>query len=1382
MKTSKRFLSAVLALIMAFSVWSVGFSQTAVAATVITPESTGLEPIVLEPIERPVVKFYCTEVTRVAAASGSTEPGTTIVKATPSGVPELSGSWASQAYAGETPAATRVTFETTAAGISIQKITASNNTVTFEPIQYSPPGKYYVDIKAGSAHVGEAITFTVDYIWTDGRTYQEKCVTYVESIVTGGSYVEMEYTWKPYHGNAGWYRGMASPSTRILGKGVYYEQPLDTMAQTAYGIYNVATASYLENTATNYDTAIHRISESDSAAVFDDPRDDRRYDVFIPGTPITHVYIDASKTSTLSDINLRMDMNIGRDSGDKHSNDWAQETALLDSYVYTGLIKSHPGSYTNNADAANLLGYTLPDKIVRGCKQPYEDGHGSTDIATVTKGGNIGENIGTLNFRGAVSNFKDGDSFTIINRYYRYFRASAAHVTITPNVPMSIVFHFVDKGELKEMIDFVMGSEPTSPLIRNSQKGTNPQAWYYKSGFANFQNAYTEALRVYNDPKATATEISDVVKSLKTAYNGLILDSADYTEVNKLLPLAKEIIAKSDCYPDVYTKRVQEAIDMVKKGYNILYQPAVDTMARNLKYAIDNVVAYAGDYTAVRNAIARFEKLDGAYYTTESWRKVKDAIAMVEYGLDATAQDVIDGYAKAINDAIDKLVAFVADFSKLQEYVNQANNINKSHYINAALLTTPLKNAQAAIDDNAVTPWKLERQAEVDALADALKKRLDGLILRSANLTNLKAAVEKTIMGNPAYYDADVLAEYNALVLEGQGLIETSGLTILDQGEIDAKTKEITDKYNELLATYDVPVDTSALEIALEKASLIDKKNYVDDEAFANFEKVVQEGKDLLMSDLTEDSGDEIQAAAKAIEDALLAITPNGADLSSVYAVSGRLSSMSMEKIDVVTYVDSELGTVQLAKYDQADIDTIQAKITAFISAKDYTTEDAQEIADFVSEINVDIATLRPTSYHMYLDKATDEYEDADPSCATTATWLDYQEAYYDAMALSSDATQDKVNTALVNLVNAKSRLELNPANKDSLKAALDEADKINTDIYENGSALKEFKEAVADGKAIYEDEKLTAFDQKKIDEAAERIRNAISSLNSEGLTPETLLVYLDTLENETTEVVTYDTVALGKEQSIKYNANEIKKIRAEVEAFDSTDPEEIKEFVAQIGAKISALKVYTYDEYLQVAIDEYELMDLTEFADKEEAVAAYTEAYNAAKAIDKNATQEEINTALTNLAEARQKLTDDAYFRAKDGSTTVVDKKNGFIYGLDEGLNNLNGFIDYDGGVVEYITTENGFGTGTVVNFIVNGEVKETYTVLVYGDLTGDGVVDSFDCSVMPYIVNGEVEADDIISLAADLNFDGVVDAFDIAVINAITVGMAELDQTRAL
>ena len=186
MKTTKRILSSVLALVMLFSLCSTGFSASAVESN-----SAILDEIVLEPIARPNVSFTCTPVTRVALAANSLEPGTAIVKATPSGVPELSGSYTAQAYAGETPAATKISFVSNTVGVTPKGITCSNDTVVLSDLSYNN-GTYSCEIVSGTAEAGSAITFTMDYEWTDGNKYQEKCVTFVEKIANGGAYGEAD--------------------------------------------------------------------------------------------------------------------------------------------------------------------------------------------------------------------------------------------------------------------------------------------------------------------------------------------------------------------------------------------------------------------------------------------------------------------------------------------------------------------------------------------------------------------------------------------------------------------------------------------------------------------------------------------------------------------------------------------------------------------------------------------------------------------------------------------------------------------------------------------------------------------------------------------------------------------------------------------------------------------------------------------------------------------------------------------------------------------------------------------------------------------------------------------------------------------------------------
>ena len=100
---------------------------------------------------------------------------------------------------------------------------------------------------------------------------------------------------------------------------------------------------------------------------------------------------------------------------------------------------------------------------------------------------------------------------------------------------------------------------------------------------------------------------------------------------------------------------------------------------------------------------------------------------------------------------------------------------------------------------------------------------------------------------------------------------------------------------------------------------------------------------------------------------------------------------------------------------------------------------------------------------------------------------------------------------------------------------------------------------------------------------------------------------------------------------------------------------------------------------------------------------------------------------------------------------------------------------------MVEYEYLGEYFGTGTVVNFVVDGEVYESYTVVIFGDLNGDGVVDSYDYSVLAAMVNGDIEAEEGTALyfAADLFVDGAVDAYDLSVISAYVNGDAEITQT---
>ena len=78
--------------------------------------------------------------------------------------------------------------------------------------------------------------------------------------------------------------------------------------------------------------------------------------------------------------------------------------------------------------------------------------------------------------------------------------------------------------------------------------------------------------------------------------------------------------------------------------------------------------------------------------------------------------------------------------------------------------------------------------------------------------------------------------------------------------------------------------------------------------------------------------------------------------------------------------------------------------------------------------------------------------------------------------------------------------------------------------------------------------------------------------------------------------------------------------------------------------------------------------------------------------------------------------------------------------------------------------------GTGATITYYdrTTNAVVKTVTVVLYGDVNGDGLVDSTDKDTVMMKTVGAAEIENVwFSLAADANGDGVVDACDAALIN---------------
>ena len=124
------------------------------------------------------------------------------------------------------------------------------------------------------------------------------------------------------------------------------------------------------------------------------------------------------------------------------------------------------------------------------------------------------------------------------------------------------------------------------------------------------------------------------------------------------------------------------------------------------------------DYTAVNDAIASAEAIDGSLYA--NYGDVEAAINNVDRSKSKMQQADVDAMAQAIENAITALQYKDADYAKVDEAIAKANALNRDAY-------TDFTAVEAAI--NAVVRDKnITEQGEVDAMAKAIEDAMAALV------------------------------------------------------------------------------------------------------------------------------------------------------------------------------------------------------------------------------------------------------------------------------------------------------------------------------------------------------------------------------------------------------------------------------------------------------------------------------------------------------------------------------------------------------------------------------------------------------------------------------------------------------------------------------
>lgn len=364
------------------------------------------------------------------------------------------------------------------------------------------------------------------------------------------------------------------------------------------------------------------------------------------------------------------------------------------------------------------------------------------------------------------------------------------------------------------------------------------------------------------------------------------------------------------------------------------------------------VIVKAADYTKVTEALALIPE-DMGRYTEESAAAVQKAKDAVKENLPSAEQETVNGYAAAIQTAVNALTLLGADYTEVDAVLAKVpgdlsiyteESVEALNAVIASIDRTKTVEEQQAVDayaealENAIAAlvrkpvpadyqgveellgkipkdlsiyteksvkalnaakeaivWDLDdsRQEEVDQFAENLKAALDGLILKPADYSAVDAALAKVSNDLSIYTEESIQPLQTAI-----NSVE-SGKTILDQAEVDGWAAAIE---NALAGLQVRKADYSKVEEAIKKIPA-DLSLYTDASV-----KALEDAKNSVVTERPVTEQESVDGYAKKIEAAIAGLTYKDADYSKVDAAVKKIPN------DLKKYTDESVKAVNDAK------------------------------------------------------------------------------------------------------------------------------------------------------------------------------------------------------------------------------------------------------------------------------------------------------------------------------------------------------------------------------------------------------------------------------------------------------------------------------------
>ena len=297
------------------------------------------------------------------------------------------------------------------------------------------------------------------------------------------------------------------------------------------------------------------------------------------------------------------------------------------------------------------------------------------------------------------------------------------------------------------------------------------------------------------------------------------------------------------------------------------------------------MIVKAADYTKVTEALALIPE-DMGRYTEESAAAVQKAKDAVKENLPSVEQETVNGYAAAIQTAVNALTLLGADYTEVDAALAKVPE-DLSIYTEESVKA--LNAAKEAI------VWDLDdsRQEEVDQFAENLKAALEGLTLKPADYSAVDAALAKVSNDLSIYTEESIQPLQTAI-----NSVE-SGKTILDQAKVDGWAAAIE---NALAGLQVRKADYSKVEEAIKKIPA-DLSLYTDASV-----KALEDAKNSVVTERPVTEQESVDGYAKKIEAAIAGLTYKDADYSKVDAAVKKIPN------DLKKYTDESVKAVNDAK------------------------------------------------------------------------------------------------------------------------------------------------------------------------------------------------------------------------------------------------------------------------------------------------------------------------------------------------------------------------------------------------------------------------------------------------------------------------------------